>query len=162
MKDEYKPIDFEGLKDKWYRVTCGQCKWHRGSAFMDGHESVCKRIDHKKVKLAEPWFKCYDCGQFSKYVCCEFVPTKSNVWLYQHWTKIEDFVKVPEKDTLTNVWLILDNNKDIRYGVSAYDWFYGNIFDADGNLNWREKQYYKQSKGTPYGYKLIKEKRRTK
>lgn len=159
MNDEYKYIDFEGIKDEWYCVTCGQCKYFCNGADLESNPCYCKRIDHKKIKFAEPWFKSYDCGQFSRQVCCEFVPTKVNVWLYQHWTKIEDFIKVPEKDTLTNVWLILDNNKNIRYGVSAYDWFYGNVFDAEGNLNWREKEYYKQSRNAVSGYKLIKEKR---
>lgn len=49
------------------------------------HFHDCKRIDHKIVRFAVPWFKSYDNGQFRGCICSEFEPADWCVYAKAHW-----------------------------------------------------------------------------
>ena len=58
-----RTTEAEDLRDAFCSVGCGECKYFNVKASLPGVESTCKRLDHKMVKFAGPWFKSYDCGQ---------------------------------------------------------------------------------------------------
>ena len=141
------------INEEWLRLMCGDCKHFSVSA--DRQESKCKRIDHKTIKFAIPWFQLYDCGEFKCSICNDFVPQERCVWLHKNWTKVEDFINVPTLNNSDTVALTLNNDTSLCYYVSSYDWFYGSFLNKDGTLRWLKKCYYRQSRKSPIGYELV-------
>lgn len=140
-------------------LGCGDCKYCNPKADMVGIESNCKRLDHKHYQFAIPWFKSYDCGQRSGGICSDFEPNEWELWLYRHWkTEFKDIKHSKGSSTIPRyVGLCIDKDQSVRYYVYADD-FYNNTFkNTDGSLKWVYKQYYKRSKKSAIGYKLIKE-----
>lgn len=127
------------------------------------HFHDCKRIDHKIVRFAVPWFKSYDNGQFSGCICSEFEPAEYCVYAKAHWAGFDKewaaWVDqwLPYKNTNKNIFFTLHGNTDVRYGVKLLDFVFGNMFDGD-ILKANEKVYYKRDKSNPIGYTLIHEK----
>lgn len=150
--------------DNLPNLSCGDCKYFNGMAELDNVKSTCKRIDHKIIKFAVPWFKSYDCGQYSHCICSDFEPAKWRVDVCKHWTNFEDYWKLyvqeilPYGNTDTTVAFTLHNNTKIRYEVPLLDFVYNHMIN--GNiLNAIEKVYYKiDSDPKGFGYKLIHEK----
>lgn len=130
---------------------CRDCRFHREN---------CKRIDHKTVKFAVPWFKSYDCDFGT--VCSDFLPKEYMKYACEHWTEFDEYWGVlvdqwlPYKNTNILVYFTLHDDTSIRYGVPLLDYVYGNMIE-DGVLKAVEKMYYKQSRNSPIGYKLIRE-----
>ena len=122
------------FEEEWCCLQCGQCKHFKVDA--DRTVSTCKRIDHKHIKFAFPYFKSYDCGQFSPFVCKDFEPSDTCPWLKEHWKGWNDYWEGEEPS-----------------GTIGF------ILNDQGNLKWIEKEYYKQSRKSPIGYVLIHEKR---
>ena len=122
----------------------------------DRTESTCKRLDHKYIKFAFPWFKSYDCGQLSGTVCNDFEPSDTVPWLKAHWKGWSDYWE-DEDPTKGKIWLILDDDRSVRYAVSRKDFVEGSFLDEEGNLKWIEKEYYKMSRSSPTGYILVHE-----
>lgn len=144
-------------KDEWSCLTCGHCKYFKVNADIPGVESTCKRIDHKHIKLATPYFKAYDCGQFSKNVCYDFEPAPVWKWLYENWNGFDDYFSDEVIDGY--VALCLENDNDTWYYVLKVDWAYNTFMDGD-ELLWIYKEYYKQVRNDPMhpvGYKLVRE-----
>lgn len=150
-----RKMTFEQFDEQNHRVTCGDCKFCNPSADLDSVESTCKRLDHKHIKFAVPYFKSYDCGQLSGFLCSDFQPKESCRWLHRHWQPefIHEKAKQREGGTIA---LCLDGDTSIRYYVDGMDFFYGR-FVENGELKWIKKQYYKRSKESTIGYKLITE-----
>lgn len=73
----------------------------------------------------------------------------------EHWISWEDYWSGEEPTG--KMWLILDDDKSVRYAVRREDFSDGTFLDADGNLKWIEKEYYKQSRKSPTGYILVHE-----
>ena len=145
----------ELFEENWSCLQCGQCKYFKVDA--DRSVSTCKRLDHKHIKFAVPWFKSYDCGQYSGSVCRDFEPSDLVPWLKEHWISWDDYWEGEElKGTIS---LVLDGDTSIRYVVSRKDFTDGTFLDADGNLKWIEKTYYKQSRKSPTGYILVHERK---
>lgn len=153
-----------GIAAEWCCLQCGECKHFQVNADRR-EDTTCKRIDHKRIQFAVPWFKSYDCGQFSSGgVCADFEPGVGVPWLKEHWTGIEDYIVDWEKEERRSffgknnyVTLILDGNKDVRYRVRKDDYFYNRFLNDDGSLKWVEKYYYKRSGKSPTGYELVHE-----
>ena len=148
----------EIFEENWSCLQCGQCKYFKVDA--DRATSTCKRLDHKHIKFAKPWFKSYDCGQFNSMVCDEFYPRDSCRWLKEHWISWEDYWDGEEPKPTETIPLVLDGDFSVRYKVLKSDFITGNFLDDSGNLKWVEKEYYKRSKSSPIGYKLIHEYRK--
>jgi hypothetical protein len=152
-----KKMDSLDIRDEWSCLQCGQCKHFKAGADREGIESTCKRLDHKHIKFAKPWFKSYDCGQFFGTVCRDFEPAAYCVWLCKHWKGFDDYFAGEEfKGTVA---LVLDSDFSVRYKVKAIDFINNTFLDEEGNLKWIEKEYYKISRKSPIGYALIHEKR---
>lgn len=141
-------------------LQCGECQHFQVDA--DRRETTtCKRLDHKKYKFAVPWFKSYDCGQYSQTICSDFIPVKWSVWLYSHWTNIEDWIAGYEKEEHKSffdkqyVALCIDGDTSVRYYVNKKDYFYNCFIDERGELKWIKRCYYKQSRKSPIGYQLV-------
>lgn len=137
-------------------VMCGRCRWFNCNA--DRIESTCKRLDHKKYQFAKPWFKSYDCGQFTQQICRDFQPSSVYKYLFEHWTNFDDFIgEISENETVS---LIIDGDNSIWYKIRYKDFANGTFIDENGQLKWIEKSYYKMCKKTeqnPIGYILIHE-----
>jgi hypothetical protein len=152
------------IDDEAPNLTCGSCKYFLVNADMDSVQSKCKRIDHKKIKFAVPWFKSYDCGQNAGCICSDYEPAKWCKYTYEHWTNFDDYWKLyveqwlPYSNTNTTKSFTLHNNTDINYKVPLLDYVYGNMIDGN-KLKAIEKEYYKQDRNPKgYGYRLIHEK----
>lgn len=143
----------ELFEENWSCLQCGQCRFFNVNA--DRQVSTCKRLDHKHIKFATPWFKSYDCGQFSGTVCKDFQPSDTVPWLKDHWKGWDDYWDGEKQKGM--IPLIIDNDKSVRYLVSREDFVNGTFLNSDGSLKWIEKQYHKQSRKTPTGYILIHE-----
>lgn len=152
-----------GVYDECCYLQCGECKYFQVDADRR-KETTCKRLDHKKYKLAMPWFKSYDCGQFNSNICADFKPADYCKWLNAHWTNMEEYIAEFEKEERQSFFagkyttLILDGNKDVRYRVSRVDYFYNRFINTDGSLKWVDRYYYKRSRKSPTGYEVVWEK----
>ena len=138
---------------------CKDCKH-----FKFAHLGGCtKRVDHKKIEFAAPWFKSSK-EEFGT-PCCEFEPSEIHIWdLKNYWTNWEnwwnDYV-----DTWLNghnpigsklVYFTINGDTSVWYGVPIENYIYGNMYEGN-KLKAVEKMYYKRVK-TGFGYKLIREK----
>lgn len=119
----------------------------------------CKRIDHKTIKFAIPWFKAYDYTCHA--ICSDFEPAAYMKYANEHWTCFEDYWKgyveqwLPYQNTNVNVYFTLHGDTSVRYGVPLMDFVNGTMLD-NGVLKAVEKMYYKRTnKG--FGYKLVRE-----
>lgn len=148
--------------DNCPHLGCQDCKYFRVNA--DREESICKRIDHKSIKFAKPWFKSYDCGA-SHIICRDFEPKHPEYTDFESWKGFDDYWKVFKEAWLpnskaiirTSVAFTLHDDTSIRYYVLLTDFING-TFIKDGKLLAFEKKYYKQSRKSPIGYELITEK----
>ena len=154
---EKRPMDIETFKDCNSHLGCGDCRFCDPKGDMDSIESPCKRIDHKHYQFAVPWFKSYDCGQLGHCICSDFEPKRSNLWLYRHWKPefIKEYDKSPTSDE--TISLCIDKDQSVRYHINFKDFFYNTFKNKDGSLKWIYKMYYKRSKESAIGYKLVKE-----
>lgn len=138
---------------------CGDCKYFRIDA--DRNESLCKRIDHKKVKFAIPWFKSYDCGQNFHIPCNDFEPKYMHYADAKSWDGFDNFwetyVKawLPYQDENKLIWFCINNDTNIEYGLPMKVFIQGNMI-SDNTLLATKKRYYKRTK-EGFGYKLITE-----
>lgn len=151
LDPEKRIMSSEMFWDMNCHLGCGDCKYCNVKADLDGEESTCKRIDHKHIQFAKPYFKSYDCGQRSAILCSDFEPNEWELWLYRHW-KREFLGKV---STDGYIGLCLDKDQSVRYFVTKEDFFYNTFLNEDGSLKWKKKMYYKQSRKSPIGYELI-------
>ena len=144
-------------REEWPCLQHGQCKHFRVNADLAGVQSTCKRLDHKNIKFAVPWFKSYDCGQLSSNICEDFEPRDTCKWLKEHWDGIERYFG--ENYTPGGyVGLILNNDTSIRYYVKAEDFYRGSFLNDVGSLKWEYREYYRRSRSSPIGYRLEREK----
>ena len=145
----------ELFEEKWCCLQCGQCRWFKVDAYQPGVESICKRIEHKHFKFAVPWFKVYDCGRTNGIVCRDFEPAEYVKWLRDHWVSYDDYYQGDKPKGL--VFLTIDEDTSVRYGVLAKDFVDGTFIDENGELKWVQKKYYKRTKHSPTGYILATE-----
>jgi hypothetical protein len=137
---------------------CGSCKYFKVDA--DRSESTCKRIDHKTIQFSVPWFKSYDCGQFSGIICSDFIPADWCINAVKEWRGFEEYwynyIKqwLPYSNTNTYISFIINGDKNIRYHVKLMDFVYGTMFD-NNKLKAYEKVYYKKNKKSSIGFELI-------
>lgn len=148
-------------------LRCNDCKFYKANADMDKVESTCKRINHKTVKFAVPWFKSYDCDFGT--ICSDFEPNPNYPALVKEWNELGGFQKwwqlwveqwLPYQKIDKYVYFTLNGDTSIRYGVWLMDYVTGNMYNEDGSLKAETKQYYvrcKKSKSHPIGYKLVEE-----
>lgn len=151
-----------------YEVTnlrCRDCKYYKSNAELDNIKSTCKRIDHKKIRFAVPWFVSYDCDYGC--ICSDFLPKEWLKATYNEWEQVGGFDDwwplwveqwLPYQNTDVYTWFTIGNNTSIEYGVKLLDYVYGRLYKSNGSLNASKKRYYKRhkiSKKYPYGYELI-------
>ena len=159
----YDPQKRNMSKEKFWDMNChlgcGDCKYCNPKGDMDNIESPCKRIDHKHLQFAVPWFKSYDCGQGSGGICSDFEPNEWQLWLYRHWKPEFKDKKYRKGSSILprTVALCIDKDQSVRYHVYAKDFYYNTFRNEDGSLKWIYKEYYKQSRKSPMGYKLVRE-----
>jgi hypothetical protein len=141
--------------------------FYKPNADMQSVVNICKRIDHKKIKFAVPWFKSYDCDFGT--VCSDFKPSDWQTALCKEWKDlggfegwfsfwVEQWLSYQKIDK--NIYFVLNGDISIRYGVPMLDYIYGNMIDKN-ILKANEKVYYKRHKVSdkyPIGYELIHEK----
>jgi len=148
---EHRDMSLESFVDMcFYHKVCNMCRHYDSKADLPGHESQCKRLDHKHLRFWKPWFKSYDCNGP---VCSDFTPAERCLFLYRHWKP--EFNLPPEDDE--KVALVVDGDREIMWHVRALDFFYGDHINEDGSLCWTDKVYYKQSKSNPIGYVCLQE-----
>lgn len=134
------------------KYTCKDCKYF---------ENGCKRVDGKKVNFAKTTFIC---EAFGDYICSDFVFKDSRIYGIRNWIDFETYWKefqenwFPRRNLDTyNVYFVLNNNQDVRYGVRIKDYIYGNMFSGN-RLNAVEKMYYRQTRNPNHsGYELVRE-----
>lgn len=155
------PIGKYEIADEFCHIGCGSCKYHQVDADRR-QDTTCKRLDHKHIQFAVPWFKSYDCGQRSGITCADFEPEEYCKWLYHHWTSMQDYVesfeRVEKREYLNGyLGLCLDGNQDIVYYVDRGDFFNNTFLNEDGSLKWHHKHYYKRTNKNAIGYVLVTE-----
>ena len=119
-----------------------ECCEHLGCKFCKYAVSGCKR-EKGGWKLSKPCFSSDRFNYFIKY-CKYWLPyfnSKTFNWKY------------------LNTGYILNDDTSVRYYVNTLDFIYNNIWDNDGNLDWKYKSYYKRCK-SPTGYELVTEYRK--
>ena len=141
-------------------LYCGDCKFFRVDA--DRHESFCKRIDHKQVRFAIPYFKCYDCNQSAGIICSDFVPATQYKQIVKEWKGFDEYWNnyvdqwLPYGNTDTTVGFTLNGDNKVRYYVKLMDFVNGTMFSQGGMLKWVYKRYYKQDRNPKgFGYTLV-------
>lgn len=144
------------LREDFPCLQCGHCKFFNVKADMLDVQSTCKRLDHKHIKFAKPWFKAYDCGQFGGCICKDFEPSPTCVYLYVHWLSYLDYFK-HDPDDSSLIALVLDNDFSVRYFVKKKDFVNNTFLNPDGTLKWVKKMYYKVSRKNSVGYQLVNE-----
>lgn len=145
-----------------FTVQCGHCMFFRVNADLDNKKSICKRIDHKHIQFATPYFRCYDAGQFNKCICRDFEPAPIWKYLYGHWKGFDDYYQGFDDYDRSLFFgkplaFIIDGNKSVRYYVKSTDFINGTMFNQDGALRWIYKQYYVATRKNSYGYQLVRE-----
>lgn len=149
------------LYGELYPIRCRHCKYWKADADRDGVESSCKRIDHKLVKCAKPWFKSYHCGEQHE-ICRDFDPDpKRSPRTAELWPGFDRYIDLKTdagdmKEPLRPVWFCLNNDFGVRYGVDYWDFVDGTMI-KDGCLMCKKKMYYKINRKNPIGYDLITE-----
>ena len=152
----------ENIYECHCHLGCGDCKYHQCDAERR-EDTTCKRLDHKHIQFAVPWFKSYDCGQQSAITCADFEPRESRKWLYEHWVSMDDYIsayeEVEKRPYLADktIGLCIDGDQSVRYYVRREDFHNNTFLNADGSLKWVKKQYYKKSRKSPIGYELVTE-----
>ena len=135
----YKDLTDEEFIDCFGIMKCSQCSRHQ----------KCKRLE--QIELARPWFASVSDGR----PCKDFLPPKYYKLLLKYWRGIDIYYKrVKPDDTIA---VCLNHDQSIRYCIKYSDFYNDTMFDDNGNLKWIYKQYYKQTKKSPTGYKLVKE-----
>ena len=148
------------MYNEWCTLQCGECKYFQVDADRR-EDTTCKRLDHKSVQFAEPWFKSYDCGQFHSNICSEFAPNDIAKWLKDNWTTLEEWIAEYEQAEGKSFFegkytvLIVNGDKKVRYYINRRDFFEGNFLNEDGSLKWVKRCYYKQSRQSPTGYEIV-------
>lgn len=145
-------MNIEKFRDEWCQITCGDCEYFNIRADLDGVVSTCKRLDHKHLKFAKPWFKSYDCGQSRLASCSDFKYGGVSPILKKQFPLVGIDKYLTDKQKYDGyVWLVVDNDTSIRYAVNRKD-FYNNTFLTDsGNLKWIKREYYKRSNRLRWG-----------
>lgn len=143
--------------DEWISLQCGDCKWFNCKADFTNEKSTCKRLDHKHLKFAKKIFKCYDCGKTQETICADFEPRADKVWLFKNWAKVKaQIIPYTAKDI---IYLNIDGDTSVRYGVRATDFYNNTFIEKDGSLKWVKRYYMKQSRKTVTGYEIVNETR---
>lgn len=126
-------------------LSCIHCKLFNIHADQPQVESKCKRIDHKKVKFAVPWFKSYDCGR-DHIICSDFIPAHPEYADLKEWTCFDDFWKMyveawlPYKNTKMYIGFTIGNDTRIRYRVPLMQFISGSMIQ-NGVLKAEQKVY---------------------
>lgn len=133
-------------------LHCGHCKYF---AHIN-HNPCTKRIDHVHIRFATPWFKSYDCNQFSGVICSDFEPSNNCKFLKETWIDFETYWSRFKEQWYPPryVSFILDGNKKIRYRVLLEDFVYGRMM-VDGRINAFERCFMRRTKKSPWGYELV-------
>ena len=140
------------------RVSCGQCIYFKVNADLPHVTSMCKRLDHKHLQFALPWFKSYDCGKGWGGICREFEPDAMlHPDLAKNWQGYDARFPEGQKGLMG---IIADGDTSVRYMVEKEKFADGSFLLADGNLDYVEKMYYRRCKpdaAHPLGYMLVHE-----
>lgn len=151
----------EEVFDAIGHLFCGDCKfWGCGNDYCQ------KRIDHKNVRFAIPWFKSYDAHQHSGCICSDFEPASFCVFTCSAWTGFWDYwewyskIWIPYGNTDILTYFTMGEDTSVRYGVPLMDFVNGTMYDGS-RLKAVEKMYYKKHRHkdrTKFPYELIREK----
>lgn len=135
-------------------LGCGDCLYGCLKWSKDGYESECKRIDHKTVQFAKPWFADYFSSAHWHIPCSDFQPRNPDYADLREWTNFKDFwrayvrVWLPYSNEDITLGFVLKRNQDIRYKVPLKRFVFGTMIK--GNiLRAVEKEHYTRS-GTVY------------
>lgn len=144
---------------------CPNYKCHNCEHYGSFPNYCQKRIDHKTIEFAVPWF--VSCPSYNGHICSDFKPSLIHVYdLQNYWTNWESYwadylenwfpyyPKEKPEDKL--IYFTLNGDKEIRYGVNLMDYINNSMIDGN-RLKAVEKMYYKRTKDG-FGYKLVREK----
>lgn len=127
------------------------------------HSNDCKRVDHTHIQFAVPTFACYDHWIDRGFICSDFEPNRALCpVLCDTWPGFENYYHYFRQVwTYPNerqfVGFCLDDNKSCRYYVPYSLFAYNRHIDEKGNLRWSYRLYYKRTRKSGTGYKLIRE-----
>lgn len=144
---EKREMTYEEFIDLNAYICCHDCQYCDVRGEQPNVVSPCKRIDHKTIQRAIPWFKSYDCNGS---ICSEFIPVAHRKWLKNHWKP--DFNRRPVDGSV--ITLVLNGDQSVRYEVTKESWWDGSFKDENGNLKWIRKYYCVRSKISPTGYEI--------
>ena len=144
----------ENLRDDFCHVGCGMCSHFSVMADQPGHESTCKRIDHKRIQFYHPWFKSYDCGQFMGIMCKDFSPASTAPKLVEEWLGTDEYVGDIPEDSMMSVFL--NGNKKKAFFVKMKEFYEGTFITEDLKLRSYGEMYYKIKRSSPTGYELVR------
>lgn len=143
-------------------LRCQQCEFFDIKADQEGHESKCKRIDHKKVKFFKNPFSSYHCGE-CHCPCSDFQPAHPEYADFREWVDMEDawpvFRDAWGYEIRNYLTFHVNGDYDTDYLV-PFDLFYDGGMIEDGILKADYKQTAVRDK-VQYGvqlYKIKKEK----
>lgn len=136
-------------------LHCGNCK-HFGHV-GPGRTPCRKRIDHETVRFAKPWFKTYDCNQFTGVVCSDFEPAERCVFIARTWRGFDYYWPrfVEQWGAPRYIPFTLDGNEKVNYHVKTEHFVFGDRLFVAGRLNAYERQFYVQDRSSPVGYRLV-------
>lgn len=136
---------------------CRDCIW-----FIHG----CKRIDPPRLTAYVPWFSCDKDRNPNHIICCDFQPNPNYPEMYIDFHRYRDFEELfnswrtfwmkPCERKLT--WWVLNKNRKVSYAVRLEDFLYNTMYDEEGKLKTVYKRYMKQTRKSPYGWRLKVEK----
>ena len=110
---------------------CRDCKYFKVNA--DREESLCKRIDHKKVKFYKSPFSSYHCGEHH-IICHDFEPKHPEYADFQNWNGIDDYLNTfieswHNGKVQLNVTFHVGDDYSIDYIVPFDLFFYGGMIE---------------------------------
>lgn len=121
-------------------VFCGECARYKVNADMDGVESSCARLDHKRIRFCKKAFLAYDCGRLSSNICRDFVPSPLSPHLQSIWKDYDSYEPFLPRD---EVALEDSSFPGVIFFVSQSAFADGGFLADDGSIRWTRKQYYK-------------------
>lgn len=139
IKQRFADFTDDQFIDYFGTPKCLQCARHQ----------KCERLS--KVELAKPWFASCPDGK----ICADFEPPEYYILLKKYWRGCDIYYRKERQDLMIPV--CLNHDQSVRYYIAYSDFYYNTMFDSQGNLKWVYKKYYRRTRNSEIGYRLMTE-----